>query len=62
MLIDSIWLALAIFLALMGLAYAAARFIVEATHAKRSGRRWFMLSMLLATAAVSTALIVMIFV
>ncbi len=60
MIIDNIWLALAVFLILMGLAYAAARCIIKAADAREAGRRWFMLFMLLATVAVSVVLIVMI--
>ncbi len=60
MTIDNIWSAVAIFLVLLGLAYAAARFTVEATQASEPGRRWFMSSMLLVTVAVSLTLIVMI--
>lgn len=60
MIIDNVWLALALFLILMGLAYAAARCMIEAADAKEAGRRWFMLSMLAATTAVSVVLMVMI--
>lgn len=62
MIIDNIWLALAIFLTLMGLAYSAARFIVEVGQARTSGRRWFMSFMVLATVTASVGLIAVIFV